>query len=116
MVRTRRESLDRRDLLALHLLEGNLTGAYRRPVEMDRAGAARTRAATEFCAGELEVLSHHPQQRRVGLSLDAHCLAIDPESASGHALPPSSFVPMAIVGRRRPIAALRGVAEQVSLG
>src|SRR5262249_55466727 len=88
MVRTRRESLDRRDLLALHLLEGNLTGAYRRPVEMDRAGAARARAATEFCAGELEVLSHHPQQWRVGLSLDAHCPAIDRESDSGHALPP----------------------------
>ena len=44
---------------------------------MDRAGAAQADAAAELGAGEFQVLAHHPEQRRVGVDIDALCLAID---------------------------------------
>ena len=48
-------------------------------VDVHRAGAAQAGAAAEFCARELELLAHDPEQRRVGLSLDVRRLAIDCE-------------------------------------
>ena len=47
----------------------DLAGAHRLAVDMDRARAAQAGAAAEFGAGELEVLAHHPKQRRVRLGI-----------------------------------------------
>ena len=66
-------------LRARHFRNGNLAGAHGLAVDVHRAGAAQAGAAAEFGARELEVLAHHPEQWRVGLSLDARRLAIDCE-------------------------------------
>src|SRR6185436_4904980 len=73
----RRQTLDGGDLLARDLGHRGLAGAHRLAVDMDRARAAQSGAATEFGAGEFQVLPHHPEQRRVGVDLDALSLAID---------------------------------------
>ena len=46
---------------------------------MHRAGAAQRRAAAELGAGEAELFTHHPQQRRVGIKVQRHALAIEDE-------------------------------------
>src|SRR5262245_52995315 len=88
MVRAGRQALDSGDLLAAHLVHRHLAGAHRSAVNMDCAGAAETRATSEFGARELQVFAHHPKQCRVGLSLDADRLAVDRERNCWHALPP----------------------------
>jgi hypothetical protein len=75
----RRQAFDGGDLAARHFRNGNLAGAHGLAVDVHRASAAQAGAAAEFCARELELLAHDPEQWRVGLSLDARRLAIDCE-------------------------------------
>jgi hypothetical protein len=48
---------------ATRLAHLRLAGAHRLAVDMDRAGAAQTRAATELRTGHLQVIADEPQQR-----------------------------------------------------
>jgi hypothetical protein len=49
----------------------------RLPVEMHGARAALADAASEFGAGQLEVLAQHPQERRVFVRGDGMTPAVD---------------------------------------
>ena len=49
-------------------------------------------AAAELGAGQLQMLAHHPQQRRAGFSLDADRLAVDDKSDRSHRFPPLKTV------------------------
>jgi hypothetical protein len=52
-------------------------GAHRRTVEMNRAGPAQRDAATVLRTGKAKVVAQHPQQRRIGLDIDADLLTVD---------------------------------------
>jgi hypothetical protein len=46
-------------------------------VDMDGAGSARTYAAAEFCAGEMEFVAKNPEQRGFGLDVDVMIGPVD---------------------------------------
>src|SRR5579862_7685340 len=67
-----RKALDRGDLLAGSLTNGDAAGAHRDPVDVNGAGAALCNAATVFGAGETDVLPDRPEQRRIRLDVDVN--------------------------------------------
>src|SRR6267142_1654743 len=75
-----REALDGDDLVAwLDARERDRAGALHLAIDMDGAGAALRDAAAVFRAGETDMLADDPQQRRIGLGLHIHRLAVDIE-------------------------------------
>ena len=71
MVAVGRQPLDGDDLLALGRRDRRDAGAGRRAAEMDGAGAAERDAAAELGAGEPEFVAEVPQQRHVGIAVEA---------------------------------------------
>src|SRR5580700_4227651 len=87
MVAIGRQALDGGDVLARHHGDRRLARAHRPAVEMHRAGAAHAGAAAIFRAGELEVLAHHPEQRRLRTGIHSRRFIVDGEGDRHHALP-----------------------------
>jgi hypothetical protein len=52
---------------------------------MNRAGAALGDATPELCADHIQLIPQHPQEWRIGITLDLKCLTVDRQL---HALPP----------------------------
>src|SRR5882762_9852196 len=71
------DGLDRSDALAGRGRDRRDARAHRLAVEVDRARAAQSEAATEFRAGHAEHIAQHPQQRRVVVDIDAAGFAVD---------------------------------------
>src|SRR5882762_10303408 len=69
--------LDRSDALAGRGRDRRDARAHRLAVEVDRARAAQSEAATEFRAGHSEHIAQHPEQRRVVVDIDAAGFAVD---------------------------------------
>src|SRR5882757_1199779 len=87
MAGVRRQPFDRGYRLACDVRHLRLAGERALAIDVHHAGAAQTRAAAEFGAGELEALSDHPQKRRCGRCVGGRCLAVDSE-VRGHLFPP----------------------------
>src|SRR5713226_2217776 len=77
MVALGAEAFDGGDLLADGVADQSLAGANRLAVDVNRAGAAETRAAPEFRAGHLQLFADDPQQRRVVGRFDGHIPSVD---------------------------------------
>src|SRR6266850_2317308 len=71
------DGLDRSDALAGRGRDRRDARAHRLAVEVDRARAAQSEAATEFRAGHAEHIAKHPEQRRVVVDIDAAGFAVD---------------------------------------
>src|SRR6266850_6538621 len=71
------DGLDRGDALAGRGRDRRDARAHRLAIEMDRARAAQSEAATEFRAGHSEHIAKHPEQRRVIVDIDAAGFAVD---------------------------------------
>src|SRR5712691_9070069 len=69
--------LDRRDALAGDCRDRRDARAHRLAIDMDRASAAQSEAATELRAGHSEHIAKHPEQRRVVVEIDAAGFAVD---------------------------------------
>src|SRR5215469_8785587 len=101
VVRIRRQAFDRRDLFAADIRQLHTARADGLSVDVDSTGAALSDAAAEFRAGQLEMLTDHPKQRRIGLCLDTDRFAVDRKRYRRH----TSLHSLSLVGRRifRPI-------------
>src|SRR5882672_2600689 len=75
----RRQSFNGRDLLADDFANERAAGAHRGAVDENRAGAALRDAAAIFGAGQPDVFTDRPKQRRVRLNVDIDCLSVDAE-------------------------------------
>src|SRR5882762_1721626 len=71
------DSFDRSDALAGRGRDRRDARAHGLAVEVDRARAAQSEAATEFRAGHSEHIAQHPEQRRVVVDIDAAGFAVD---------------------------------------
>jgi hypothetical protein len=71
------KSFDGGDLLAERVADRSLAGSNGLAVDVDRAGAAETCAATEFGTGHLQLLANDPEQRRIVGRLDGHIPSVD---------------------------------------
>ena len=58
-------------------LTWSLAGANGFAVDVNRAGAAETCAATEFRTGHLQLFADDPEQRRIVGRLDGHIPSVD---------------------------------------
>ena len=74
-----RQPLDGRDRSAFDSRHRHRAGAHRSAIDVHGAAAAERDATTELRSVETEVLTQHPQQRRVRVRLDGARLAIDDE-------------------------------------
>src|SRR6266567_7642932 len=74
-----RESLDRGDLFADGFADLHAARSHRDAVDVNRAGAALGDAAAIFGAGQPDVFTDRPKQRRVRLDVDIGCLSVDAE-------------------------------------
>ena len=82
------EALDRRDVLALDVLQRGLARSDGLAVDDHRAGAADPGAAAVLRSGELEVGAQHPEERAVLVGVEGHRPSVQPESdGSLHARP-----------------------------
>src|SRR5712691_8386482 len=81
-----RESLDRGDLLADGFADLHATGSHRGAIDVNRAGAALGDAAAIFGAGQPDVFTDRPKQRRVRLDVDIDGLSVDAELCHGISL------------------------------
>ena len=80
VVAVRRQPLDRDDRLSgRHCGNRQAACAHRTSVDVHRAGAAYTDAATVFAAGKPELLADHPEQRCRGVDIDRDRTAVDVE-------------------------------------
>src|ERR1700726_515293 len=70
-------SFDRSDRRTANAVDGRDTGARRRPVQMNRTGAAERHAAAELRAGHAEHVAHYPQERGVTVDIDRPIDAVD---------------------------------------
>src|SRR5882672_11103531 len=75
----RRQSFNGRDLLADDFVNERAAGPHRGAVDENRAGAALRDAAAIFGAGQPDVVTDRPKQRRVRLDVDIDCLSVDAE-------------------------------------
>ena len=75
----RAQSLDRRDFLAGGGLHRRHAGAYRRAVEMDRAGTALRDTTAELGALQAGLFADYPQQRRLRIDVEPAIATIDAE-------------------------------------
>jgi hypothetical protein len=73
------QTFDGGDLLADRVADRGLAGANGFAVDVNRASAAKTCAATEFRPGHLQLLADDPKQRRIVGRLDGHIPSIDIE-------------------------------------
>src|SRR5713226_10477013 len=71
------EAFDGGDFLADGVADRSLAGANRLAVDVNRAGAAETRAAPEFRAGHLQLFADDPKQRRVTYHIHRHIPPVD---------------------------------------
>ena len=87
----RADRLDRRDRLAGDGADARDARPGRLAVDEDGAGAALALAASEFAAGEIELVAQDGQEAVVGLALHLVRASVDPEHESSHGpiLPPS---------------------------
>src|SRR5438309_9146289 len=69
--------LDRGDALAGDCRDRRDARAHRLAIDMDRASATQSEAATEFRAGHSEHIAQHPEHRRVVVDIDASSFAVD---------------------------------------
>src|SRR5215472_2004484 len=81
-----REPFDGQDLGAVDIADLDLAGPGRRTVEMHRAGAALGDAAAIFGAGEPQLVTQDPEQRRLRLDIQLMALAVHRDG--GHAALP----------------------------
>jgi len=82
-----RDSFDRGDFLADRGLRAHAAGSDRLTIDMQRARAALPDAATEFSAGEAEMIANHPQQWRLRVRIDGMSRSIHVQ-IERHTLPP----------------------------
>ena len=73
------EPLDRRDALACRAAHWRLAAANSLAIEVYGAGSAETLAASEFSAGELQLISQEPEQRHLRITIELRRFAIDYE-------------------------------------
>ncbi|MGY2915201.1 hypothetical protein ACVWYP_000831 [Bradyrhizobium sp. USDA 3262] len=73
------QAFDGGDLLADGVGDRGLAGPHRFAVDVNRAGATQTGAATEFGARHLQLLADDPKQRRIIGRLDGHIPSVDIE-------------------------------------
>src|SRR5262249_29279369 len=78
-VAARAEAFDGGDALALDRLDPRRAAAQRLAGGRDGAGAAERRAAAELRALQAQMIAQHPEERRVGLDVDALGAAVDGE-------------------------------------
>src|SRR5207247_6197037 len=71
------DGLDRSDALAGRGRDRRDARAHRLAIDMDRASAAQSKAATELRSGHAEHIPNHPAQRRVIVDIDAASFAVD---------------------------------------
>src|SRR5882672_4841296 len=71
------DGLDGGDALAGRGRDRRDARAHRLAVEVDRARAAQTEAATEFRPAHSEHIAKYPEQRRVVVDIDAASFAVD---------------------------------------
>src|SRR5262249_32158482 len=74
---------DRHDAFARDRRDRSHAGARGFPVDMNGAGAALRHAATILGAGQVEEVTHDPEQRRVGRGVEIDGLAVQVESDHG---------------------------------
>ncbi len=75
-----RQTFDGRYRLGLHRAYGDDTTACQPPIEEHRTGSAHPHSATEFGAGESQLIAQYPQQRSIRVHLHVVVGAIDVES------------------------------------
>src|SRR6266700_5157595 len=78
-----REALDRGDVLADGVAGLHATGSHCGAIDVNRAGAALGDAAAIFGAGQPDVFTDRPKQRRVRLDIDIDGLSVDAELCHG---------------------------------
>src|ERR1700716_1137644 len=110
------ESLDGGYLLADGVADRGLAGTHRFAVDVNRARAAETRAAPEFCACHLQLFADDPKQRRIVGRFDGHIPSVD--SQTGHLrFPFRCMKPLtaashcSVVAGAHPVSGSRGAKE-----
>src|SRR5271167_3655886 len=73
------DSFDRGDRGTADTIDRRDTGAGRRPVQMNRAGAAEGHAAAELGAGHAEHVAKHPQKRGITVDIDGAIYTVYPD-------------------------------------
>ena len=54
---------------------------------MNGARTTQARAATELCAGEVEIIAQYPEERRIRGGIDSSSSAVDEEGERRHGSP-----------------------------
>src|SRR5215469_10048440 len=86
-----RKPLDRRNALTGDLRQRNRARTDGVAVDVHRAGATKSRAATEFRSGKPEGLAQDPEERRCGRNGDSLLTSVYAERDIGHVSPVVGF-------------------------
>src|SRR5918999_974370 len=71
------DSFDRDDLRAADAVDRRDAGPRGDPIDVNGAGAAQRRAATELRTGHAENVAQDPEQWRVAVDVDVACGSVD---------------------------------------